>query len=108
MRAAVRMMCVALISSGSAAMAQEAGDAEAGHTFAQSLCAICHAVEDNQADSPNSSAPTFRRIAAEPGMTATALSVILTNPHRDMPDLVLSPEDRTNVIAYILTLKPNE
>lgn len=108
MRAAVRMACVAVIISGPAAMAQEVGDAQAGHTFAQSLCAICHAIEDSQADSPNSSAPTFRRIAAEPGMTAIALSVILTNPHRDMPDLVLSPEDRTNVIAYILTLKPDQ
>ena len=100
------MACIALTCGGSGVMAQETGDAQAGLTFARSLCAVCHAVEADAADSPNSSAPTFRRIAAEPGMTGIALSVILRNPHREMPDLILSTAERANVIAYILTLKP--
>jgi mono/diheme cytochrome c family protein len=102
------MASLALMCGGSGAMAQEDGDAAAGHAFARSLCAVCHAVEADGADSPNTNAPTFRRIAAEPGMTAIALSVILRNPHREMPDLILSPAERANVIAYILTLKPGE
>ena len=105
MRALSWFAGLAISLGGSVALAQQGGDAEAGHTFARSLCAVCHAVDAGDGDSPNSSAPTFTRIAAEPGMTATALSVILRNPHREMPDLVLTPEERTNVIAYILTLK---
>jgi mono/diheme cytochrome c family protein len=106
MRALSWFACLAIGLAGSVALAQEAGDPAAGHAFARSLCAVCHAVDADGGDSPNSSAPTFTRIAAEPGMTATALSVILRNPHRKMPDLILTPEERTNVIAYILTLKP--
>jgi mono/diheme cytochrome c family protein len=84
------------------------GDAEAGHAFARKVCAECHAVEADAAVSPHPNAPTFTRIAAEPGMTETALSVILRNPHREMPDLILEPEERANVISYILTLKSKD
>jgi len=108
MRATIGMAFFALMCGGSGAIAQDDGDAEAGHAFARSLCAGCHAVEADATDSPNASAPTFRRIAIEPGMTAIALSVILRNPHRDMPDLILSPTQRANVIDYILTLKPGK
>jgi cytochrome c len=107
MRATVWMASLALMCGGSAAMAQEDGDAAAGHAFARSLCAVCHAVEPDGGSSPNPSAPTFRRVAAEPGMTATALSVFFRSPHREMPDLVLSATDRADLIAYILTLKPS-
>jgi mono/diheme cytochrome c family protein len=98
----------ALTLVGAAARAQEdVGDSEKGHAFALTICAKCHAVDADQATSPNPSAPTFKRIAAEPGMTATALFVILQNPHREMPDLILEREEMRNVVAYILTLKAN-
>ena len=96
------------ILCGPSAAAQEMGDAVAGHEFAREVCAVCHAVEVDAALSPHPSAPTFTRIAAEPGMTATALSVILRNPHREMPDLILAPPELANVIAYILTLKSKD
>lgn len=105
---ALYWMGLATVMSLTPAAAQEAGDPAAGHAFANSLCAVCHAVDQKTGQSPNPSAPTFARIAAEPGMTATALSVFLRNPHREMPDLILSPADRANVIAYILTLKPGD
>lgn len=88
------------------AAAQESGDPVAGHEFARQVCAVCHAVDAGETDSPHPSAPTFDRIAAEPGMTATALSVILRNPHREMPDLILKSPELADVISYILTLKP--
>ncbi len=106
MRALISLIFVGFLFGGSGAWAQDVGDPEAGHEFARSLCAICHAVDPDQTVSPHPSAPTFERIAAEPGMTATALFVILRNPHREMPDLILKPDEMRNVIAYILTLKP--
>jgi mono/diheme cytochrome c family protein len=106
MRALALLVLAFFALGGAVAHAQEVGDAEAGHEFARSLCATCHAVDGDQAASPHPNAPSFRRIATEPGMTATALFVILQNPHREMPDLILKPEEMRNVIAYILTLKP--
>ena len=38
-------------------------------------------------------------------MTGTALSVWLRTPHKSMPDLIIEPEDRNNVIAYIVSLR---
>jgi mono/diheme cytochrome c family protein len=99
---------LAILSCGSGASAQEIGDAVAGHEFARKVCAVCHAVEADETLSSHPSAPTFTRIAAEPGMTATALSVILRNPHREMPDIILETEQRANVISYILTLKAKD
>jgi mono/diheme cytochrome c family protein len=92
------------IGAGSSS-AQEVGDAGKGREFAETLCAICHGVEPGATQSPRATAPTFERIAAEPGMTAMALYVILQTPHREMPDLVLTNEEKDDVIAYILSLK---
>jgi mono/diheme cytochrome c family protein len=92
-------------AGGGGALGQDIGDPEKGHAFAQTICAICHGVEAGDTHSPRTTAPTFERIAAEPGMTATALFFILQNPHREMPDLILAPDEMENVIAYILTLK---
>ena len=108
MRGCGSVALFAILSCGPGASAQEMRDAAAGHEFARDVCAECHAVEADAVLSPHSSAPTFARIAAEPGMTATALSVILRNPHREMPDLILAPPELANVIAYILTLKSKD
>ena len=106
MRALGLLVLVPSALACAGAYAQESGDAEQGHAFARQVCATCHAVEADRSASPNAGAPTFRRIAAEPGMTAAALRVILSNPHREMPDIVLKPDEMRDVIAYILTLKP--
>jgi mono/diheme cytochrome c family protein len=84
--------------------AQELGDPQLGHEFAGEVCAICHGIEAGETVSPLDDAPTFERIATEPGMTGTALAVLLRTPHVSMPDLILAPGDMENVIAYILTL----
>lgn len=54
--------------------------------------------------SPNALAPSFTKIANVPGMTTTALVVVLSNPHRNMPDIVLERDELRDVAAYILTL----
>ena len=86
------------------ASAQE-GDALAGRTVAQNTCAACHAIRKGQ-QSPNASAPAFDKISSVPGMTAIALQASLQTSHRSMPNLILSTEDRRNVVAYILSLQP--
>jgi hypothetical protein len=41
-------------------------------------------------------------------MTATALRVFLTTSHPSMPNLILTPQDTTDVIAYILSLREHQ
>ena len=101
----VLIVALSAATGGGSSQAQQTGDAAKGHEFAQTLCAICHGVEPGATGSPRLTAPTFGRIAAEPGMTATALRVILQTPHREMPDLILKQQEKADVIAYILSLK---
>jgi cytochrome c len=86
-------------------MAQDIGQPGRGLELARQLCAQCHAVETRQARSPNDNAPRFEAVAAIPGMTAMALSVALNTSHRSMPNIVLAGDDRSDIIAYILSLK---
>lgn len=108
MRALLWLVTAMSICAAGTAAAQGLGDAIAGRDLARSVCAECHLVEVTapaDALSPNPDAPSFRTIAEVPGMTAIAIRVILRTPHRQMPDIVLTPEEIRDVAAYILALK---
>src|SRR5215468_832694 len=92
--------------AGSADVAQ-AQDPQSRAQWASNVCAECHATRTGQARSPNGKAPTFVELANTPGMTPLALTVALTTPHAGMPMFVLTPEQRQDIIAYILSLKTN-
>jgi hypothetical protein len=48
-------------------------------------------------------APDFQAIANTPGMTGTALRAFLQTPHPKMPNLILTPEQSDDVIAFLLS-----
>jgi mono/diheme cytochrome c family protein len=85
--------------------AQQVGQPGQGLASAERLCAQCHAVQKGLAPSRNENAPSFQAIASVPGMTAIALSAALNTSHRTMPNIVLEPDERADIIAYILSLK---
>jgi len=98
-------LACALAAMGFSAAAQE-GDIATGHTFAREACKMCHVVEpEEEAPRTLDIAPAFRAIANTPGMTATALRVFLTSSHPKMPNLILTPGQTADVIAYILSLR---
>jgi mono/diheme cytochrome c family protein len=86
-------------------LAQDADDVGHGREIAQTICAACHVVAKGQRVSPNSEAPPFPLLTATPGMTAIALTAALSTSHRLMPNIILQPDERRDVIAYILSLK---
>ena len=87
---------------------QEIGDVGKGLVYAERICADCHAVRNSNAVSPNPEAPPFNVIAATPGMNERALTVFLQTPHRNMPNIVVPREDKYNLIAYIVSLRPRK
>ena len=86
------------------ALAQEHGDAKRGLTLSLQTCLPCHGVRKGGI-SMNPLAPPFANIATVSGMSAMALNVALLSPHRAMPNIMLAPQERADVIAYILSLK---
>jgi cytochrome c2 len=99
------MLASALAAAAWNANAQD-GDVATGHAFAREACITCHVVEPTNV-SPRVVVigPNFQDIANTKGMTATALRAFLTTSHPKMPNLILTPEDTTDVIAYILSLR---
>jgi mono/diheme cytochrome c family protein len=104
MRLLASLLTLSLVTS--VPLRAEDGDVSAGHAYAQSVCAACHAVEKNSALSRDPEAPPFAQIARSEGITGLALTVILRTPHRHMPDLLIPEKEKADVIAYILSLRP--
>jgi mono/diheme cytochrome c family protein len=103
-RAVAALMGGALLLSAPV-RAQDAGNVGHGREIAQNICSACHVVSRGRPVSPNSEAPPFPKLADTPGMTSIALSVALQTSHRLMPNIILQPDERRDVIAYILSLK---
>jgi cytochrome c len=98
-------LAAVLATAALSAQAQD-GDIAAGHAFARESCNACHVVEAEQhAPRLIVIGPAFRDIANTRGITATALRVFLTTSHPKMPNLILTPEETADVIAYILSLR---
>jgi len=95
---------LALVAAATPLQAQDSGDARHGLALARQVCSECHAIQAEQLRSPNPRAPTFPQLATTPGMTNTALTVALTTPHAGMPMFRLTAEQRTDLIAYIMSL----
>ena len=100
----IMMFAAAAANIAWRAHAQE-GDVARGADIARTVCAACHIVVRGQAAPPNSRAPPFSMLANTPGMTSIALSAALLTSHRSMPNIILEPDERRDVIAYILSLQ---
>ena len=90
-----------LAAAASSAFGQEVGDPNSGERLAALNCARCHGAIDVPGG-----APAFATVASEPSTTAEYLNAFLQSPHATMPDLNLSPGDRSDLVAYILSLRP--
>ena len=96
---------IAAFASLDRSEAQEVGDARAGFAVAERLCSECHAVEKGKLESANEESPSFEAIASVPGMNAIALTAALNTSHRNMPNVILTPDEQADIIAYILSIR---
>jgi mono/diheme cytochrome c family protein len=101
----IALSTILLMLSIPSVQAQAIGNPQKGADLARDVCTECHAVRERQLLSPNPRSPTFYEVANRPGMTAAALTVTLTTPHAGMPMFVFTPEQRQDIIGYILSLK---
>ena len=91
-----------IVAAASSALSQGLGDRDAGERLATLYCAQCHGVVDTPGG-----APSFSTVASNPLLNADALNLFLQTPHAEAPDTVVaSPQDRNDLTAYILSLRP--
>lgn len=103
---AVVLVALTLPLRGVPAWAEDVrGDVVAGRALATKTCARCHSLSAAQRRERLYHAPGFDEIAAKPQTTAISLRAFLQSSHPTMPNLVLTPQERDNVIAFIMSLK---
>lgn len=101
-----QIVMIAILAGTAVSAHAQDGNVAAGHVFAREACNTCHVVEaEPRAPRLIVVGPAFRKIANTRGMTATALRVFLKTSHPKMPNLILTPEETADVIAYILSLR---
>jgi mono/diheme cytochrome c family protein len=101
MRVMIVLGGVWAIMVGGQTVAQER--AVQGHALARQWCAACHMVEPG-GTAASDAAPPFAMIAQDQRLTPDQLRAWLAAPHPPMPNLSLSRDEITNLIAYIKSL----
>lgn len=97
--------------------AADAASAQRGKEVADRYCAVCHAVTPAQAPAIKSAGPGFAEIANRPGRNRANLTRFMSEWHElgkidmpgvPMPTILLTAEQRADVISYILTMQLNQ
>lgn len=97
---------LAFVLGAQAPVLAQSADPATGASLAKTDCGACHAVgADAKAMSPDAKAPRFIDVAQMPSTTELSLKVFLRSSHRNMPNLILSPEEIDSVASYILGLR---
>jgi mono/diheme cytochrome c family protein len=76
----------------------------AGHRLAQAWCKDCHAIEAATAGTMGGP-PDFIAVANRPSTTELSLKVFFQTSHRNMPNLIIKPDQADDLVSYILSLK---
>jgi mono/diheme cytochrome c family protein len=85
------------------ALAQEPGNAEAGHELASQLCTSCHIIGNERRGSDL--APPFPAIAKDPKVSVAELHGWGGSGHPMLPNLVLTPKQVADINAYLDSLR---
>lgn len=103
----IRLTPLTLVLLLGASLAQEAGayeDAANGRQLAERWCASCHLVSADQKQTL-SDVPPFATIAKRSDEELSNLSGLLADPHPKMPEMNLTRQEITDLLAYIRSLR---
>ena len=81
---------------------------EQGQALAEKLCSGCHVTGADAGGAKPDGPPPFTTIANRPEQTADRIKGVLIQPHAPMPDLQLTNDEMSDLIAYIDTMRKVE
>jgi mono/diheme cytochrome c family protein len=100
--AAAALLFIRLHNASGAPLQQDS--VSAGQRLAEAWCKDCHALEATSAGHLGR-APDFFRIANRNSTTELSLKVFLRSNHRNMPNLIITPQQADDLAQFILSLK---
>ena len=101
---AIALAALLLIRLHVADGAPRPDDASAGRRLAQAWCSECHALNAS-APGKSSRAPDLVQIANRTSTTELSLKVFFRTSHRDMPNIIIAPDQADDLAQFILGLK---
>jgi mono/diheme cytochrome c family protein len=84
----------------------QAADPSEGREVAERWCSSCHAIAPGSAS--DEQAPAFESIVVEDGRSDEWISTWLSTPHEVMPDLALTRNEISALVAYFDSLRSAE
>ncbi len=108
-----RISALTIILSGmfaSSSLGQDfvSGSPEKGALLADRLCSSCHLSVDKAISPVPAGIPTFRGIANKPGQTGMHIVGVLVTPHAPMPNISLSRDEISDIVAYLQALRSDQ
>jgi mono/diheme cytochrome c family protein len=94
---------LAAMLAAAPALAQEPGNAEAGHELASQLCTSCHIIGNERRGSDL--APPFAAIAKDPEVSVAELHGWGGRGHPMLRNLALTPKQVADINAYLDSLR---
>ena len=96
-----------MIATASPLLGQSAeqSSAQAGYRISQRLCVGCHVIDHDAPNPVPAGIATFCGIADRFGQTGQKIMDALISPQHPMPDMQLSIEEISDIIAYMETLR---
>ena len=82
----------------------QSADPRIGRNLVETNCSACHQIELG-GSLKSSLAPSMMDISRMPSTTELSIKVFLRTSHKNMPNIILSPEEIDSVAAYIVGLK---
>jgi cytochrome c len=101
-------LCLAMLLVAASGMPSKAEtvDIEAGRELAERYCASCHGLGEH-GESPHRDAPPLRTFGDKWPLESLeeALAEGIVVGHPDMPELAFDPDEISNLLGYIATLR---
>jgi len=102
-----RTALVLSLAAGGTALADERPDAgQRGEQLAGTWCSECHRAKGDEQAGMESGAIAFQDLAMDPDRTIESLRAFLSSEHPFMPFDELDAQDREDILAYMMWLKP--
>jgi cytochrome c len=79
-----------------------------GRDLSQRLCTNCHATDAHPSGPMRADVPSFAAIAARPDSSAERIAGRIIIPHPAMPGVQLTVAEIRDIVAYIMSLKPQK
>lgn len=100
------LICLSMLAATAAPADERPAEVQRGEQLAGQWCSECHRAKGDEQSAMESGAIAFQDLAMDPDRTIESLRVFMSSDHPFMPFDKLDAQDREDILAYMMWLKP--